>query len=90
MEAARRELFEETGATEAEIIPVGIYKLFDYGLLCFGEVKNLSPIPEGSEIAEIRISETVPDNLTYDGVHNRLHGWVLDWLNAKSTTGLFP
>ena len=35
LEAAHRELYEETGATEADITPVGIYKLFDYGLLCY-------------------------------------------------------
>jgi 8-oxo-dGTP diphosphatase len=87
-EAAARELYEETGAVNGDIIPVGIYKLFDYGLLCFGEVKTLSPIPENSEIAEIQLCTTVPESLTYQGVHNRLHGWVLDWLDSQSTNGL--
>jgi 8-oxo-dGTP diphosphatase len=87
-EAAARELYEETGAVHADIIPVGIYKLFDYGLLCFGEVKDISPIPESSEIAQIQLHETIPENLTYRGVHNRLHEWVLAWLDSQSTNGL--
>ena len=87
-EAAARELYEETGAVHADIIPVGIYKLFDYGLLCFGEVKDISPIPESSEIAQIRLHETIPENLTYRGVHNLLHEWVLAWLDSQSTNGL--
>ena len=87
-DAAARELYEETGAVEAEITPVGIYKLYDYGLLCFAEVRKLSPIPENSEIAEITFCERVPQNLTYDGVHDRLHQWVLDWIVSQSTNGL--
>lgn len=86
LDAARRELYEETGAVEAEITPVGIYKLYDYGLLCFAEVRKLSPIPENSEIAEITFCERVPQNLTYDGVHDRLHQWVLDWIVRNQPT----
>lgn len=90
LEAAQRELYEETGATEAVITPVGIYKVFDYGLLCFAEVKTLSQIPENSEIAEIRMLDTLPQELTYAGVHDRLLRWVQDWLEAQSTKGLVP
>ncbi len=79
LEAARRELYEETGALDADITPVGIYKLFDYGLLCFAEVKTLSIIPADSEIAEIRMLATTPEPLTYAGVHDKLHQWVQDW-----------
>ena len=78
MEAARRELYEETGAIRAAIIPVGIYKLFDYGLLCYAQIQDLSPIPESSEIAEIQICDCIPNALTYAGVHDRLFQYVLD------------
>ena len=80
LEAAHRELYEETGAVEAEITPVGIYKLFDYGLLCFAEIKTISTIPENSEICEIKLRKSLPDTLTYKGVHDQLLKWVLDWL----------
>ena len=79
-EAARRELYEETGAVNAEIAPVGIYRLFDYGLLCFAEVRKLSEIPSDSEIWEIRMASTLPEQLTYQGVHDRLFQWVTEWL----------
>lgn len=72
LEAAHRELYEETGAVEADITPVGIYKLFDYGLLCFAEVKTLSTIPEFSEIAQIRLFHSLPYPLTYKNVHDQL------------------
>ena len=85
MEAALRELYEETGATEAIITPVCIYKVFNHGLLCLAEIKNLSQIPENSEIAEIRMLDTVPQELTYAGVHDRLLRWVQDWLYNQPT-----
>ena len=80
LEAARRELYEETGATQADITPVGIYKLFDYGLLCFADVKTLSRIPDDSEIGQIRLFQSVPYPLTYKNVHDQLFAWVQDWL----------
>ena len=80
LEAARRELYEETGAVEADILPVTLYKLYDYGLLCVADVKKLCPIPVCSEIAEIRVSDTILRDLTYRGVHEDLYYWVLDWL----------
>jgi len=83
-EAAHRELYEETGAVDSEITAVGIYKLFDYGLLCFAEVNKLSSIPEGSEIAEIRIRKTLPQKLTYAGVHDLLYKWVQDCLSDQT------
>lgn len=90
MEAAQRELYEETGAEDAPITPIGIYKLFDYGLLCFAEVKTLSAIPESSEIAEIRFSQSVPERLTYAGVHDQLFQWVQEWICNDSTNSFVP
>ena len=81
MDAARRELYEETGAVDAEMIPVAIYRLFDCGLLCFAEVKTLTRIPAGSEIGEIQMVETCPESLTYGGVHDRLLNCVQVWMN---------
>lgn len=85
LEAARRELYEETGAVESDITPVGVYKLFDYGLLCFAEVKALTKIPEDSEIGEIQICEAVPRKLTYEGVHDQLYKWVQEWMCNQPT-----
>lgn len=82
-EAARRELYEETGAVDADILPVTLYRLFDYGLLCFADVKMLSPIPDSSEIREIQLCDAIPKELTYRGVHEDLHNWVMDWLSKN-------
>ena len=85
LEAAKRELLEETGALEAEISVVGGYRLYDDGLLCFAEVKKLGPIPEESEIGEIRLFDTIPTELTYGHVHEMLFDWVQGWLNLQSS-----
>lgn len=87
LETARRELYEETGATDVIISIVGGYKLNDYGVLCFAEVHALQPLPAMSEIEEICLMDTLPDNLTYATVHTQLFGWVQGWLNMQSGAG---
>ena len=87
LETARRELYEETGAVDFDIRIVGAYKLNDFGLLCFAEVHKLESIPTDSEIAEIRLMDTLPENLTYGDVHTQLHNWVQGWLNMQSGAG---
>ena len=72
LEAARRELYEESGALEFEIRPV-----FDYwagddkaGASCqvfAAEIRKLGPLPE-SEMAEVRAFDEVPPNVTYPAI----------------------
>lgn len=73
IEAAARELQEETGATDFTIAPVCWYRLhFNDGglgsisLLCAAEVHALSELH--SEIAEIRTFEGMPTDLTYPDI----------------------
>lgn len=73
IEAAARELQEETGATDFTIAPVCWYRLhFNDGglgsisLLCAAEVHALSELH--SEIAEICTFEGVPTDLTYPDI----------------------
>ena len=87
LDAAKRELYEETGATDADIHIVGGYRLYDDGLLCFAEVNALESIPADSEIAETYLCETIPDDLTYGIVHQKLFHWVQGWLNFQSGAG---
>ena len=87
LETAYRELWEETGAVDADIRVVGAYCLTDCGLLCFADVKQLGPIPESSEIGEICLVETLPKELTYGAIHAQLHDWVQGWLNFQSGAG---
>ena len=81
LETACRELYEETGATKAEITPVCVYKVRDYGLLCFAEVQELGTIPDSSEIAEVQFFECLPENLTYQGIHDCLFRQVIECLS---------
>jgi 8-oxo-dGTP diphosphatase len=71
-EAATRELFEETGAKEFDIEEVCEYSVTienntSYGRLFFAKVKELGELPH-LEIAEIKLFEELPDNLTYPDI----------------------
>lgn len=92
LEAAKRELWEETGAAEAEIQPVCVYAVNregvpTYGLLYFAEVRELGSIPECSEIAEIRTFLHLPENLTYPAIQPHLFDKIQGWLNVQSNAG---
>jgi 8-oxo-dGTP diphosphatase len=69
LEAAKRELFEESGAVKFSILPV-----FDYwagddksggnGMVFMAEITELSDIPD-SEMEEVQTFLSLPDSLTY-------------------------
>ena len=84
LDAARRELHEETGAEEFTLHVVGVYKLQDYGLLTFANIDKLGDIPVGSEIGEVGFFELIPTGLTYSNAHYQLFDWVQGWLNLQS------
>lgn len=70
-EAAKRELYEETGAISYELTEIGPYRATRFGgrsscgMLYRAEITALDPIPEGSEIAEILETDVLPDRWTY-------------------------
>jgi 8-oxo-dGTP diphosphatase len=86
-QAARRELFEETGADEFELFPVCIYSVSSeektsYGKLYFAEVKTIRQLPE-SEIKEICLKKDFPkDNLTYPMIQPHLFKRVTEYLQS--------
>ena len=84
-EAARRELWEETGAVKADIRPVCAYKVWDYGMLYFANITEMEALPKGSEIAEVMLTDKLPTELTYPGIHNKLYQLVQGWLNLQSS-----
>lgn len=74
LEAAKRELVEESGAVEFELEPVCDYwakdvddESFATGMVFRAEISKLGPIPE-SEMAEVRAFKVLPDNLTYPDI----------------------
>lgn len=85
LEAAKRELYEETGAVVFNISEVSYYGVphedgqISYGALFFAEITELEDIP-GFEIAERGLFESLPDNLTYPAIQPYLQKMVVSWL----------
>lgn len=86
LEAAKRELYEESGALEYDIRPVCDYWTGNprtgevkAGMLFAAEIKKLGPIPE-SEMAEVREFAELPDNLTYPEIMPALYRAARDGL----------
>ena len=74
MDAAKRELYEESGALEYDMEPVFDYWAKDQesdhfaaGVVFRAEIRKLGPIPE-SEMAEVRCFRNLPENLTYPDI----------------------
>lgn len=91
-EAARQELWEETGVSDAEIRRIGVYGVArdgaeTFGMLYFAEVHALGVRPEESEIAENTILQNLPAALTYPDIQPQLFKWVQGWLNMQSNAG---
>lgn len=84
-DTARRELWEETGATEFQLEPVSAYAVdrdgeTTYGGLFFAEIREQGPIPDGFEIAENRLMNALPEELTYPEIQPALMEYILNWL----------
>lgn len=90
IEAAKRELYEETGAEKFDIKEICIYSVIrndkgntkgnkeneeSLGGLFFADVKELGELPE-SEIAEIVLFDEFPENLTYKEIQPYLYDKV--------------
>lgn len=68
-EAARRELYEESGVKDAELLPVCDYFAFDSegtanGRVYAASVRSLGRLPE-KEMSRIQAFDAFPDRLTY-------------------------
>jgi len=87
LEAARRELWEETGALKADIMPVCVYQVNDdkYGMLFFAGITELGALPAEFEIREILLTDAMPEALTYPGIQPQLFEKVQAWRNLRSS-----
>lgn len=74
LEAAKRELYEETGAVDFDIEPLcdyyidaelNGYKYKGGGQVYFAIVHTLSKLPDYSEMGKISFFDSLPDDLTY-------------------------
>ncbi len=83
LQAAERELYEETGATEFTLTPVCVYSVkgktrvnksedtVSYGMLYAAEVTAFEPELH-SEIEKIIITDSLPENWTYPLIQPKL------------------
>ena len=83
LEAARRELYEESGAVDFDIRPVFDYWAGDEnggasGQVFAAEIRTLGPMPK-SEMAEVRAFDEVPPNVTYPAITPELFASLEDF-----------
>jgi 8-oxo-dGTP diphosphatase len=82
LETAKRELYEETGATDFDLYEVCAYSILGkdnlidnktetFGMLYLAIIREFEPLPP-FEIAEIVFSEEIPSNCTYPLVQPKL------------------
>lgn len=83
MEAAKRELYEESGALRYEILPLCDYWAGDEitglgatGMVFHAEIHELGEMPE-SEMAEVRLFDGLPENLTYPAITPELYTYLM-------------
>jgi len=87
-EAAKRELYEESGAIEYTLDLVSPYGAridgtpMIYGLLFYAQVTRLGKLPE-YEIAERAFFENIPEHLTYPEIQPLLIEKVCTWLKEN-------
>jgi 8-oxo-dGTP diphosphatase len=87
-EAAGRELMEETGAVEFNLECIATYSVTmdgetGWGRLYIAEVFEIGPIPDISEIAEIVLSDHIPENLTHPDIQPHLFHKTVEYLKIK-------
>lgn len=81
LEAAKRELYEESGATDFDIAPLCDYWAGDEqtrteanGMVFTANIRALGPLPE-SEMAEVKCFDSLPENMTYPGITPVLYAY---------------
>ena len=97
LEAAKRELFEETGAMSFEIIPAFDYSIHaenerTHGQAFLAHVRELAGA-EGNgalpdyEIAEIKLFDALPDKMRFPEILPDLYRRMQVWMNLNSGKG---
>lgn len=75
-ETAKRELFEETGCKDVDLVPICDYLMEDsnnkiFGRLFLAKIKKIGQLPV-SEIDEIKLFKNLPLSLTYLEIQPKL------------------
>lgn len=80
-DAAKREMYEETGATKIKLEPVCVYKISTFALLCYCEILELEELSQEYEMSKIMLSDELPDNLTFPDAFKLYFKIVKKYLN---------
>ncbi|RKN84754.1 NUDIX hydrolase [Paenibacillus ginsengarvi] len=86
-EAARRELYEETGTRSCELHAVAVYSVSregedeSFGMLFYADIREIGRLP-AFEMAETRLVAELPELLTYPTIYPVLYGCIADWLRS--------
>ena len=86
-QAAERELMEETGALDFSLSCICTYSVTmngetGFGRLYYADISEIGEIPDGSEIGEVILSDTLPENLTHPFIQPYLFDKVLEFLSS--------
>jgi 8-oxo-dGTP diphosphatase len=87
-DAAGRELNEETGAVKFDLECIATYSVTmkgetGWGRLYIAKVFEIGSIPDISEIAEIKLSDHLPANLTHPDIQPHLFRKTVEYLNKS-------
>lgn len=78
-EAAKRELYEETGAVKFSLDFVSYYSYNSFGALYYAEIEEITEL--SYEIESLYFSDYLPVNLTYSLIQPRLFNYVVQHAN---------
>ena len=88
LEAAKRELYEETGAVAFDITPVFDYSVhiqteYSNGQVFLADIRELGTMP-GYEMAEVKLFDTIPDKMRFPKILPALFAHLQGWLNLQT------
>lgn len=95
LDTAKRELFEETGACEYDIMPICVYSVIgktrvnasgaeSYGMLYYADIKAFEKLPQ-SEIEKVCLFENLPTEWTYPLIQPKLIEKVQNYILHSTT-----
>ena len=91
IEAAKRELYEETGATKFDIVPTFDYSVQTPSGYSTGQVylAHINEIVEHQsfEMAEVKLFEALPDKMRFPEITPVLYTKMQSWVNLNSAKG---
>ena len=80
--AAKREMYEETGATQVKITPICAFSISRTSILCYAEIVSMDKLPD-FEIAEVGFFDDIPSGLSFPDAHTLFFNTVKQQIQQK-------